>query len=102
MTVTLSLYRYDGLAARLWAFGQMGFARLPLRRITGLRDWKLMGTGAGEGFSARPNFGVYALLCIWDSPEHAAVALTRAEPFGRFCRHAAQRVDLTLLPTQAR
>jgi hypothetical protein len=55
MIVTLSLHRHDTLASRLWAFAQMGLARRPLKRVPGLRSWKLMGTGAGDGFSTRPN-----------------------------------------------
>ncbi|MEO1551586.1 MAG: spheroidene monooxygenase, partial [Pseudomonadota bacterium] len=61
-TVTLSLFRFGGVGARVWAFAQMGLARGPLRRLNGLRFWKLLGSGVGEGFTPLPNTGVYAVL----------------------------------------
>jgi hypothetical protein len=33
--------------------------------IEGLVFYKLLGSGAENGFSSKPNFGTYALLCIW-------------------------------------
>ncbi|MCU0831662.1 MAG: spheroidene monooxygenase [Rhizobiaceae bacterium] len=102
MIVTLSLHRHETLASRLWAFGQMGLARAPLKRVAGLRTWKLMGTGAGDGFSTTPNFSVYALLCVWDDEACARAAMAQAEPFQRLRRHAHAFVTLTLEPTQSR
>jgi spheroidene monooxygenase len=104
LIVTLSLYRHDGLAAKLGAFSQMGFARLPLKRLgqSGLLHWKLMGTGAGAGFSTWPNFGVYTLLCVWRDEASARAALNHAQPFMRLRSMAAESADLTLAPTQAR
>jgi spheroidene monooxygenase len=102
MIVTLSLHRHDTLASRLWAFAQMGLARGPLKRIAGLRSWKLMGTGAGDGFSTRPNVAVYALLCVWEDAAAAKDALAGSEPFRRFKRHSDAFVTLTLAPTQSR
>jgi spheroidene monooxygenase len=104
MIVTLTLHRHDGWSGKVWAFTQMGLARLPLAGLKkkGLRHWKLMGSGAGEGFSTRPNFSVYALMCVWDDEAAARNALASSEPFGRFRRNSDECVTLTLEPTQAR
>jgi len=57
-TVTLSFYRFARLSDRLWAFSQMGFARLSLMRNRQLSFWKLFGSGVGQGFTPIPNTAV--------------------------------------------
>lgn len=64
-TVSLSLFRFDGLMPRLWVIGQMAMARLALRRESRALFWKLCGSGTGEGFTPRPNWGVWAILAVW-------------------------------------
>jgi hypothetical protein len=64
--VTMSLFRYEGLAARAWAFVQMGLGPGRFRSVPGLRHAKLLGSGAGNGFSIWPHFGVYGLLGVWE------------------------------------
>ncbi len=102
MIITLSLYRYESTAAKLWAFSRMGLARLMMPRIAGLRFWKLMGTGAGDGFSAKPNFAVYTVLCVWDNQDCAERALALQQPFTGNAKRCTDHVHLTLSPTQAR
>jgi spheroidene monooxygenase len=102
MIVTLSLHRHATLAGKLWAFAQMGLARLALARVPGLVHWKLMGTGAGEGFSTTPNFGVYTLMCVWRDEVSAKRALEAAQPFRRWRNRADEAAVLWLEPTQSR
>ena len=102
MIVTLSIFRYDGVAAKLWAFSRMGFARLMMPSITGLKFWKLMGTGAGDGFSTKPNFGVYTVLCVWSDQASAKLAFATRQPFIGNAKRSGDHVHLTLSPTQAR
>lgn len=102
MIVTLSLYRYNSLPAKLWAFSRMGFARLMMPRISGLKFWKLMGTGAGDGFSTKPNFGCYTILCVWDDTASATNAFKSKQPFTGNAKRSTEHVHLTLAPTQAR
>jgi spheroidene monooxygenase len=102
LIVTLSLYRYESLGAKFWAFSRMGFARLMMPRISGLKFWKLMGTGAGDGFSTKPNFGVYTILCVWDDAQSARLAFASKQPFTGNTKRSAAHVHLTLSPTQAR
>ena len=70
-TVTISLYRFDGVMRQMWAFAMMGLARQKLKKLNNLRFWKLLGSGTDQGFTPIPNFSVYAILCVWDTAEEA-------------------------------
>jgi len=101
-TVTLSLFRFDSWFSRLWVLGQMGVARLPLRRVPGLQFWKLCGSGTGEGFTPRPNTAVWAILSAWDGPEAAQQGIRRAAPFTRWRARADESWTVFLQPYSAR
>ena len=100
-TVTLSLFRFDRALARLWVLGQMGAARFVLPRVAGLNFWKLCGSGTGEGFTPRPNWGTWAILAGWDSRERADTGLERA-PFSQWRTRADESMTLFLEPYSAR
>lgn len=100
--VSLSFYRFDGFAARAWAFAMMGLARGAMRRLPGVTFWKLCGSGVGEGFTPLPNFGVYAILCAWPDIETARAAHARAAIFARYRAHAAEQWTLYLTPESVR
>src|SRR5210317_1361166 len=51
---------------KFWAFKQMGVAPLRLKNSEGLKFYKFLGTGGGQGFSLRPDFSTYAFLGVWD------------------------------------
>ena len=101
-TVTLSLFRFATPGARLWALGMMGAARLSMPRITGLRFWKLCGSGTGEGFTPVPNTSVYAILCVWDDEDTARRQIDGARVFGRYRAKAAEHWTLFLNPISTR
>ena len=54
---------------RFWAFTQMQRAHAGLQQCKGLQFYKMLGTGAGAGFSLRPDFSTYALLTVWDTEQ---------------------------------
>lgn len=93
--LTLSAFRFGSTRARLWAFGQMQFARGPISRIPQIGFHKLMGTGSGESFSPQPNWSVYAILATWPSLVAAETALREAPPFRRYRDHAVESLTLT-------
>lgn len=101
-TVTLSLFRFDGLLARLWAFAMMGLARPAMARVPELNFWKLCGSGTEEGFTPKPNFGVYAILCVWPSKEAAEARLAQTRIFRRYRNRAAESYTLFLSPVSSR
>jgi spheroidene monooxygenase len=96
--VTLSFFRFEGVADRLWAFGQMGFARRHLKALPDLEFFKLFGTGTGEGFDPKPDFGQYAILGTWPSHAAAAERIAGAAVYDRYRARAAQHWTLHLTP----
>jgi len=67
--IRFSFYHFPNRTAAWWAFKQMRLAHQHLTNTPGLLFYKLLGSGAGEGFSIRPDFKVYALLQKWESQE---------------------------------
>ena len=94
-TITLSLFRFDRAFARLWVLGQMGAARFALPRVQGLQFWKLCGSGTGEGFTPRPNWGVWAILGVWGSADLARAGM-KARPFRQWRDRASESCTLYL------
>ena len=80
----------------------MGLARPVLRRLSGLLDWKLCGTGTGEGFTPVPNTAVYAILCTWPSEDLARSRTETAAPFTTWRHRAAEDWTIYLAPTSVR
>lgn len=70
-TLQLHFFRFEGFRNRFWAFMQMQWAHGDLQRVSGVRFYKLMGTGGGDGFQWYPDFSTYALLMQFDAPEAA-------------------------------
>lgn len=101
-TVTLSLFRFDGLADRLWAFAMMGLARRHMAQVPDLVFWKLCGSGTGEGFTPKPNTGVYAILCVWPDRATAERQLAQAAVFQRYQRRAVEDWTIFLAPVSSR
>lgn len=101
-TVSLSLFRFPSLAARLWVLGQMGAARFALPNIKGIGDWKLCGSGTGEGFTPVPNTQVWAILATWTDEETARRQTAEAAVFRRWRAHASEAWTVFLATTSAR
>ncbi len=100
--VSLTLHRFEGRAARAWAFGMMGLARWPLSRVPGIGFWKLCGSGSGVGFLPTPNLGVYAILATWPGEREARAAIGGAGIFGRYRARASEAWTILLRPVSAR
>ncbi|MBJ6370117.1 spheroidene monooxygenase [Sedimentitalea sp. CAU 1593] len=101
-TVTISFFRFDGVANRVWALAMMGAARLSLARIAGLEFWKLCGSGSDEGFTPKPNTGVYAILCAWTDLDVARSALAQASVFARYRSRSSEHWTLVLSALSSR
>lgn len=99
--VTLSLFRFDTSARRLWALAQMGLSRMALARVPGLSFFKLCGSGTGEGFTPRPNWSVWAILGAWDSPEAARTGMAGGI-YARWRSRACESWSVALEPFSAR
>ncbi len=55
---------------KLKAFTKMAFFPNELKLVEGCSFAKMMGSGHGQGFSIRPNFGIYAAMMVWDDPKY--------------------------------
>lgn len=97
---TLTLFGYP-TRARIWAFLQMGLAQPELQRTAGLRFWKLLGSGRGQGFSLQPNWDRYGLLAVWATPADAEKFFATAPLMDAYRRHAAEIWTVYLAPVQA-
>lgn len=93
---TLSCFRFDTPGSKLWAFGQMQFARGPLKKTPGITFSKLMGSGTGESFNPRPNFGVYAVMLVWPSLEAARDGLANSPVLARYKAQSAESFTMVL------
>lgn len=97
--VTLSLLQFDGWADRWWMFTQMGLAYGSLAAAEGLQFGRLLGSGGGNGFAIRPNFGVYAWLGVWKDAQAAAHFFEQHPWWQQALGRSKQQATLWLAPT---
>lgn len=62
---------FSGWRARWRAFGAMGISLRQGLAAPGLCFGKMLGSGAGQGFSIWPDWGTYAWFTVWENPESA-------------------------------
>ncbi|MCP9236297.1 hypothetical protein [Lewinella sp. JB7] len=98
---TLTLLRYSGFQNRLWALSQMGLAPPKLATVAGLKFYRLMGSGGGNGFAVSPNWGVYALLGHWDGGSAAADFFASHPWFGEVKTRTSERITFHLEATMS-
>jgi hypothetical protein len=79
----------------------MGLAQPALTNVSGLRFWKLLGSGHGRGFSLQPNWGRYGLLAVWETQADADAFFANAPLMAHYRRHATEIWTIRLLPVQA-
>ena len=77
---TSTFFRVATFSNRWWAFSQMQLGKNHLKDVEGLTFFKILGSGAKNGFSAIPNFGTYVLFCVWETEQHAE-AFFEFDPF---------------------
>lgn len=99
---TLSFFRFSTLQNRIWAFGQMQFAHPHFRKIPGLQFYKLMGSGREQGFNPFPDWGVYALLAVWENEEAADHFFANTSIFQQYQGHSSEQWTLYLRPVKAK
>ncbi len=100
--ISFSLFRFQSLATKCWAFSQMGLAKHHIRSTPDIGFFKLMGTGAGAGFSTRPDFSVYTLLAEWPSIEVGRKAFSNSTILNKYRSKADRTATIFLEPVSAR
>ena len=98
---TVSLFYFQGFTNKFWALRQMAFTPQKLKNISGLKFSKIMGSGANNGFGIRPNFGVYVLLLVWDSEDHAQSFFLKNDLFKNYCYHSIKNITHFLKNTMS-
>jgi hypothetical protein len=93
--VTISFFRYQGLK-KVWGMQQMQMAKSPLNTVPGLQFFKLL--GSGDGFSLKPDFSTYGLLCVWDNIEVARNFFHKSAIFERFRRNSSEQWTVYMHP----
>ena len=80
----------------------MGLARASMPKVPGIGFWKLCGSGIGEGFTPRPNWGVYAILATWPDEQTARLQTSSSKIYKRYQERAAEHWTVYLSTTSAR
>jgi len=80
---TVSILRFEGIQ-KWWMLSQMQLAQGLLRDVEGLKFFKLMGSGAENGFSIKPNLAAYALVAVWEDAAYADSFFNASHVFERF------------------
>ncbi|MCH2655313.1 MAG: hypothetical protein MKZ61_02585 [Flavobacteriales bacterium] len=73
-------------------------AHAGLQQCKGLQFYKMLGTGAGAGFSLLPDFSTYALLTVWDSEQCKEKAFDKADVLQAFFDRSAEQRIYSLRP----
>lgn len=86
---TLSFFRFKALTAKIWAFGMMQFAHKRLQAVSGLRFYRLLGSGK-ERFNPFPDWGVYAILQVWENETQAEAFFKENDLFADYQKRSQE------------
>jgi len=98
---TCSFFKVEGIADKWWAFKQMSIGLHSLKDISGLTFYKILGSGAKNGFSSIPNFGTYVLFCVWESEENAADFFKENPFFKTYQRKSVEQFTVYLYSAES-
>jgi hypothetical protein len=87
---TSTFFKVDTISSKWWAFTQMQLGHNALKNVAGLSFYKLLGSGAKNGFSSKPNFGTYVLFCVWDSEANAQDFFSKNTFFNSYKKRSSE------------
>jgi len=99
---TLTLFRFPSLKSKLWAFRQMQYAHSFIAKSPGLIFYKLMGSGRDIGFSLFPDWGVYALLGVWENEQAANDFFNDSAIYKRYQEMSSEQWTVFMKPIQTK
>ncbi|MBF9140560.1 spheroidene monooxygenase [Hymenobacter properus] len=97
---TLTVFTFRPGHAR-WALAQMGTAPPQLKRVPGLRFFKLMGSGANNGFGFWPNLRRYGFMAVWDDAAAAEAFFAQHPLWAAYQQRSAETWTVHLAPLKA-
>lgn len=80
----------------------MQWAHRSLRAVPGLRFYKLMGSGGGDGFRPHADFSTYSLLMVWEDEASADRFFADSALFARYAARSRECWRLYLRPLRIR
>lgn len=83
-----------------WGLAQMGTSGPKLDKVPGLLFFKLLGSGHGKGFSIKPNFMRYGLMCTWQTEANADAFLQNSALMQEYRQHTHETWTIKLYPYQ--
>jgi hypothetical protein len=93
--VTITFFRYKGLK-KIWGMQQMQMAKSPISIAPGLQFFKLL--GSGDGFSLKPDFSTYGLLCVWNNRQVAKKFFNESAIFEKFKKNSVEHWTVYMHP----
>lgn len=98
---TVTFFKYEGFANKVWAFVMMQLAHSKLSKINGLQFYKLMGSGKGMGFNPLPDWSIYSLLQIWDNELDANAFFENSSLIKSYKNHTSEQWTLYMRSIKA-
>ncbi|UOQ95940.1 spheroidene monooxygenase [Hymenobacter sp. 5317J-9] len=86
---------------RRWGLAQMGTSPRLLAKVAGLRFFKLLGSGARNGFGFWPNLDRYGFMAVWDDAAAAEAFFAQHPLWAAYRQRSAELWTLQLSPLKA-
>jgi hypothetical protein len=86
----MSLFHFDNRRDKYWAFKMMRLAIPEIKKIKGCTFFKVLGSGAGGGFSVLPDLGTYGILQVWENEAMANEFFESAQIFQDYKSHSSE------------
>jgi hypothetical protein len=86
---------------RRWGLAQMGTSPRQLAKVAGLTFFKLLGSGARNGFGFWPNLDRYGLMAVWAEAEAAEAFFEQHPLWKNYQQRSTEMWTVALAPLKA-